>query len=544
MTSSTQAVGSAPPARPAHQGPPGAPAPGTQVDMRTWIAVAAGLLGAFMAVLDIQITNSSLRDILGTLSATQEEGSWISTAYLCAEIVVIPMTALFTRALGQRRYLMGTTALFLLFSTLCGSAWSLESMIVFRMLQGFTGGALIPMAMTLVMTRLPPEKRATGMAMFGLTATLAPAMGPTLGGYLTELYGWPWIFDLNWVPGVLLIGGMYWGLDREPKNLQMLLKADWLGIAFMATGLASLTIFLEEGNTKDWFDSSFIITFAALALFGILGWIVIGFTRPDPFVNLRLYGSRNFMVATILSSVVGMGLYGSSYLLPLFLGQIAGYSPMQIGEVIAWMGIPQLFVMPFVARLSQRIDNRIMCMFGLALFGISCLMNAYMDASTGYDQLLVSQIIRAIGQPFVMLTMSNFAMNRVMPKDMPSASSLFNMTRNLGGSIGIAMLATALTNREHFHSARLGEAVSLASSATQARLDSMTQAFIAAGIDPATAANQALAAIDRIVRRESFVMAYNDGFWLVGVILLGAIIPLWFADKVKSPGGPSAGGGH
>jgi DHA2 family multidrug resistance protein len=543
MTSSTQAAASAPPARPAPHGPPGAPAPGTPVSARTWIAVAAGLLGAFMAVLDIQITNSSLRDILGTLSATQEEGSWISTAYLCAEIVVIPMTALFTRALGQRSYLMGTTALFLLFSTLCGSAWSLESMIVFRMLQGFTGGALIPMAMTLVLTRLPPEKRATGMAMFGLTATLAPAMGPTLGGYLTELYGWPWIFYINWVPGVLLIGGMYWGLDKEPKNLQMLLKADWLGIAFMATGLASLTIFLEEGNTKDWFDSSFIITFAALALFGILGWIVIGFTRPDPFVNLRLYGSRNFMVATILSSVVGMGLYGSSYLLPLFLGQIAGYSPMQIGEVIAWMGIPQLFVMPFVARLSQRIDNRIMCMFGLAMFGVSCLMNAYMDASTGYDQLLVSQIIRAIGQPFVMLTMSNFAMNRVLPKDMPSASSLFNMTRNLGGSIGIAMLATALTNREHFHSARLGEAVSLASNATQARLDSMTQAFIAAGIDPATAANQAIAAIDRIVRRESYVMAYNDGFWLVGVILLGAIIPLWFADKVKSPGGPG-GGGH
>jgi len=544
MTSSTKGMdGNNSALQTARSAPPGVPAPNAHVDARTWIAVAAGLLGAFMAVLDIQITNSSLRDILGTLSATQEEGSWISTAYLCAEIVVIPMTALFTRALGQRRYLMGTTALFLLFSTLCGSAWSLESMIVFRMLQGFTGGALIPMAMTLVMTRLPASKRATGMAMFGLTATLAPAMGPTLGGYLTELYGWPWIFYINWVPGVLLIAGMYWGLDKEPHNLKMLLKADWLGIAFMATGLASLTIFLEEGNSKDWFDSSFIITFASMALVGILGWIVIGFSRPDPFVNLRLYGSRNFLVSTMLSAVIGMGLYGSSYLLPLFLGQIAGYSPMQIGEVIAWMGLPQLFVMPFVAKLSQRIDNRIMCMFGLAMFGISCLMNAYMDASTGYDQLMLSQIIRAIGQPFVMLTLSNFAMNGVAPKDMGSASSLFNMTRNLGGSIGIALLATSLTNREHFHSARLGESVSLASSATQSRLDALTQNFIANGFDPATAYNQALAAIDRIVRRESFVMAYNDGFWIVGVILLAAIIPLWFADKVKSPGGPG-GGGH
>jgi DHA2 family multidrug resistance protein len=536
MTSSTKPM-------PAPAGMPGMPAIGEPVSLRTWVAVAAGLLGAFMAVLDIQITNSSLRDILGTLSATQEEGSWISTAYLCAEIVVIPMTALFTRAFGQRRYLMVTTALFLLFSTLCGSAWSLGSMIVFRMLQGFTGGALIPMSMTLVLTRLPPNKRATGMAMFGLTATLAPAMGPTLGGYLTELYGWPWIFYINWVPGILLIAGMYWGLDREPMNIKTLFKADWLGIAFMATGLASLTIFLEEGNTKDWFDSSFIITFAALALTGILGWIVIGFTRPDPFVNLRLYGSRNFMVATVLSAVVGMGLYGSSYLLPLFLGQIAGYSPMQIGEVIAWMGLPQLFVMPFVARMSQRVDNRLMCMFGLAMFGISCVMNAFMDASTGHDQLVVTQIIRAIGQPFVMLTLSNFAMNGIAPKDMPSASSLFNMTRNLGGSIGIALLATTLTNREHFHSARIGESVSLAAPATQSRLDQLTQGFIANGIDPATAANRALAAIDRIVRRESFVMAYNDAFLIVGVILLAACLPLWFADKVKSPGG-AGGGGH
>jgi DHA2 family multidrug resistance protein len=532
MTSTTKSV-----TRAAY---PGAPANGERVDARTWIAVAAGMLGAFMAVLDIQITNSSLKDILGSLSATQEEGSWISTAYLCAEIVVIPMTALFTRALGIRAYMLGTTALFLLFSTLCGASWNLESMIVFRMLQGFTGGALIPMAMTLVMSKLPPSKRAVGMAVFGLTATLAPTMGPTLGGYLSEIYGWPSIFYINWVPGVLLIAGMMYGLDREPINLKTLVNADWLGIALMALGLACLTIFLEEGNSKDWFDSTFIVTFAALSLFGILGWVAVSFTRADPFVNLRLYGQRNFLVATVLSAVTGMGLYGSSFLLPLYLGQIANYTPMQIGEVIMWMGLPQLFVMPFAAVLSSRIDNRIMCTFGLLMFGGSCLMNAFMDASTGYDQLMLAQIVRAIGQPFVMLTLSNFAMAGIAPRDMPSASSLFNMTRNLGGSIGIALLATSLTNREHFHSARLGESVTAYAAPVQQRLDQLTQAFMASGIDAATAANQALAAIDRIVRREAYVMAYNDGFWIVGMVLLGCIGVLWFADKTKSPGGASA----
>ncbi|MDB5905892.1 MAG: EmrB/QacA family drug resistance transporter [Massilia sp.] len=516
-------------------------AAGQHVDLRTWMAVAAGMLGAFMAVLDIQITNSSLKDILGTLSATQEEGSWISTAYLCAEIVVIPLTALLVRVFGMRGYMMGTTAAFLVFSTMCGWAWNLESMIVFRMLQGFTGGALIPMAMTLVMAKLPPSKRAIGMAVFGLTATLAPTMGPTLGGYLAELYGWPSIFYINWVPGLLLIFGIWWGLDKEKVHLELLAKADWIGIALMAVGLASLTIFLEEGNSKDWFDSNFIISFAGLALFGIVGWAATSMTRAEPFVNLRLYGQRNFLVATVLSACAGMGLYGASFLLPLYLGQIAGYTPMQIGEVIMWSGLPQLFIMPFAAALSSRVDNRILCSIGLAMFGASCLMNARLDYTTGYDQLLWSQVIRALGQPFIMLTLSNFAMQGIAPKDMSSASSLFNMTRNLGGSVGIALLATALTNREHFHSARLGESISSYAAATQQRIDQMTQAFMSSGIDAVTAGNQALAALDRIVRREAYIMAYNDGFVIMGFILIGCIGVLWFANKVKSPSAGGAG---
>jgi len=512
-----------------------------KVDARTWFAVAAGLLGAFMAVLDIQITNSSLKDILGTLSATQEEGSWISTAYLCAEIVVIPLTGLLARVFGLRAYMISTTALFLVCSTLCGAAWNLPSMIVFRMMQGFTGGALIPMAMTLVMAKLPPSKRATGMALFGLTATMAPTLGPTLGGYLSELYGWPSIFYINWVPGLLLIAGIAYGLDKDRRNWALLANADWLGIAFMAMGLGSLTIFLEEGNSKDWFDSNFIRLFATLAIVGLVGWIAISALRKEPFVNLRLYLRRNFFVAATLAAVTGMALYGSSFLLPLYLGQIANYTPMQIGEVIMWAGLPQLFIMPFVARLSSKIDNRIMCTIGLLLFGISCLMNGYMDASYGYDELLWSQVVRALGQPFIMLTLSNFAMNGIAPQDTPSASSLFNMTRNLGGSIGIAMLATMLTNRQHFHSERVGEAVSLLSDATQSRLDQMTQGFIAAGIDPATAGSQAIAAIDRIVRRESYVMAYNDGFLMMAGVLFACIVVLWFADKTKSPSGGGAG---
>ncbi len=503
-----------------------------QVEARTWIAVIAGLLGAFMAILDIQITNASLKEILGTLSATLDEGSWIATAYLVAEIIAIPLTVLFARIFGMRNYIIVNTALFLCFSTLCTFAWNLPSMIIFRALQGFTGGALIPMAMTLVLTYLPPSKRAIGLALFGLTATLSPTIGPTVGGYFTQLYGWPSIFYINWIPGFLLIAGIAYGLDSQSKQLHLLRNTDWIGIAFMALGLGALTIFLEEGNANDWLNSDFIVLMATLAFIGLTGWIINSLFSKNPFINLKLYGQRNFLVATMISAVAGLGLYGSAFILPLFLAQISNYTPMQIGEVIMWAGLPQLVMMPLVAKMTPKIDNRTLCSVGLALFGISCLMNSTMDATTGLDQLIASQVVRAIGLPMIMLTLSNFAMNGMNFKDIPSASSLYNMTRNLGGSIGIALLATALTNREQFHSARLGESISLFATQTQLRLEQLTQTFLSEQSDLLLAENSAITILDNLVRREAYVMAYNDCFFIMGMTLLLSSVFVWFSDKV------------
>ena len=229
-----------------------------QVPLKTWIAIGAAILGVFMAVLDTQITNASLPEILGALSASLEEGSWMSTAYLAAEVVAIPLTVFFLRVFGARSYVLLNTVLFLLFSTLCGFAWNLESMIIFRALQGFFGGALIPTAMTLVITRLPPSKRPVALAWLMLASTLAPTLGPTVGGILTESYGWSSIFFINWIPGVLMFAGIAIGLEVQVKNYQLLLKIDWLGIAGMILGLGALIVFLEEGNRKDWFDSNLI----------------------------------------------------------------------------------------------------------------------------------------------------------------------------------------------------------------------------------------------------------------------------------------------
>jgi DHA2 family multidrug resistance protein len=508
------------------------PAPGSDVPLRTWLAVLASLLGAFMAVLDIAITNASLRDILGALSATQEEGSWISSAYLVAEIVVIPLAGFFATVFSTRLYLSVNVLLFLLFSTLCGMAWSLESMIVFRAAQGFTGGVMIPMAMTLVTRKLPLNKRPLGLALFGMTVTLAPTLGPTIGGALSELYGWPSIFYINWVPGILLLLGITWGLDKEPLQLDLLKKVDWPSVAAMAIGLGSLTTMLEEGNAKDWFQSSFIISTAVLAVGGIYVWAWRGLTRPNSFIDLHIFGRPSFLIAAVIAFATGMGIYGSAFIVPLYLGQIAGYTPMQIGLVVMWMGLPQIFIMPFAAKLSTRLDNRVMLSVGLLLFGVSCFMNTHMSADTAGPELIAAQIVRALGQPLIMITLTNFAINGLPLQLLPSASGMFNMMRNLGGSVGIATLATLVTTREQWHSARIGESVSLYDPATQARLDALTTSFATKGADLATAQDMALKALDNVVRRESYVMAYNDAFLVLGLALLACVGVVWFSKKV------------
>ena len=518
------------------------PALPQSVPLRTWVAVMAGLLGAFMAVLDIQITNASLKEILGALSATQEEGSWISSAYLVAEIVVIPLTGFLSAVFSTRRYLMVNVLLFMVFSTLCGLAWNLESMIAFRAAQGFTGGVMIPMAMTLVTRRLPLKQRPIGLALFGITATLAPTLGPTLGGWLTELYGWPSIFYINWVPGLVLLAGIGWGLDREPQRWDLLRDVDWLGIGMMATGLGSLTAMLEEGNAKDWFESDFIRLTALMAAGGVLVWVWRGLTRRNSFIDLHIFGRMDFLIACVIAFTTGVGLYGSAFLLPLFLGQIANYTPMQIGEVIMWMGLPQLFIMPVAARWSTRFDNRVLLSVGLLLFAGSCFMNVHMSADTAGPELIAAQIVRALGQPLVMITLTNFAVQGLPLSLLPSASGMFSMMRNLGGSVGIATLATLLTQREHFHSARIGESVSLYDTQTLARLDSLIQNFVTRGIDPAAAEGMALRTLDNLVRRESFVMAYNDAFMVLGLSLLVCVGVVWLGRRVV--GGTGGGGAH
>ena len=514
----------------------GEAAPPNRVPLRHWVALIGAMLGAFMAVLDIQITNASLNQILGSLGSTLDEGSWISTSYLVAEIIVIPLTGWLSDVFSPRRYLLANAVLFLIFSVACAWAWDLSSMIVFRLLQGFTGGVLIPTAFNLVLKLLPPAKRGVGFALFGMTATFAPAIGPTIGGWLTDNYGWPSIFYLNLFPGILLILAVAWGLQSAPPMLHLLKKGDWPGIVSMALGLGSLIIFLEEGNRNDWFNSQFIVATFAIALVSLIFCVVIELRTSHPFINLRLLKDRNFGVGSAIGLAFGAGMYGMMYLLPVYLAQVQGYNAQQIGETIMWSGVPQVFMMPVAVLLLRRFDARLLLTIGLVLFSGSSFMNAALTNLTGYDQLKWAQLVRAMGMPLVIVPVTTLSTSHIGPEQSGSASALFNMLRNLGGSIGIALLATQLDIREKFHSFRIGESVTEFSSAVVDRLSALTQGFLSRGSEAVTAGQQALGALAVTVRREAFVMGYSDCFFLLGIILLSMVFLVWFCRQ------PVAGG--
>jgi len=512
-----------------------------EMDFRKWVGVFSTMLGAFMAVLDIQITNSSLREISGGIGATPDEGSWISTAYLIGEIVTIPLTAWLSEVFSVRYYLFVNVVLFLIFSALCGISTSLGEMIIFRAGQGFTGGVLIPMALTVIVTTMPKNLLPVGQAMFGMTATLAPAIGPALGGWLTDQFGWQWNFYVNFIPGALMLAAIWYATEKKPVKLEQLRRGDWWGILCMAIGLGSLIAMLEEGQRKDWFGSPFIRNCAILAAIFVPLFVVIEIVRNKPFVNLRLLGSRNLGVSCIVAFGLGLALYGSIYLIPLYLGEVQGYSPLQIGKTLMWVGLPQFLIFPFLPWLMKRFDQRLLVCWGCLVFAASCFMNTAMDYNTAGDQLKVANIVRAFGQPFTIVPITGLAVATLAPKDAGSGSAIFNIFRNVGGSFGIAILSTLVTRREQFHDFRIGEAITVYAHATQARVAALQQSFSSKGFDAATASKQAYGVIKSLVRRDAFIMAFNDAFFVIAIGLLVAGAAIWLCKKPEGKAAVPAG---
>jgi MFS transporter, DHA2 family, multidrug resistance protein len=517
------------------------PTASNKASATVWIAVLAAMIGSFMAILNIQITNASLLNIEGGIGTGVDNGSWISTSYLIGEIIVIPLTDYMSRMFSFRRYMLASASLFAVFSVACAFTHDLPSMIAMRGLQGFAGGVLIPMAFTLVLTKLPKPQQPIGLAIFALSVTFAPAIGPTIGGYLTENYGWRTIFFVNVIPTIVMVSALYLTLERQPMQLKLLKEGDWAGIATMAIGLSALQTVLEEGNKDDWFASPFILRLAGIALVSLSLFVWIELTVEKPLIRLRLLKERNFGFGTIAMTMLGFALFGSVYILPAYLGQAQGYNSEQIGSVMAWTGLPQLILIPLVPKLMQRFDTRYIAFTGLAIFAYSCFMNTGMSPDYAGDQLWIPNIVRAIGQAMVLTPLTSVTTGNIAPQDAAAASGISNMFRNLGGAIGTAVLATVITKREQFHSNIIGQSVTPGREEVRDRIAHMTDYFMARGVsDPAAAHQQAIVALGSAIKHQALVMGFSDTFAVLGAVLALAAIAVALTKRVKGAGGAGA----
>ncbi|WP_302480012.1 DHA2 family efflux MFS transporter permease subunit [Sphingomonas bacterium] len=487
-----------------------------------WTAVAAGTLGSLMATLDSSIVSASLPTIQGEIGASANEGTWISTAYLVAEIVMIPLAGYFDRLLGLRRFLIVCTIGFVVSSVLCGLSGSLGIMIFGRIGQGFFGGAMIPTALTIVSTMLSPGQRAKGIALFGFTVVVGPVAGPIVGGYLTEIYSWHYIFFINVPISAALLVLLVVGLPKEEAQLGLIAEADWLGIVGLSVSLGALTVILEEGQRERWFESPLVVRLTALSITGLVVLIVGQLTARRPVINLRIILQRAFFGVFVLSLSVGAALYGISYVIPQFLDQLADYNAFQAGEVTFIIGIPSLLLMAAFPIIEKRVDIRIVIGMGLLFYGIGCLMNARLTPSTSGVNFVVSMLVIGLGQ-YLALVFLNSAATSAVPKELAEdASGLFNAARNLGGSLGLATITILRENRTWLHAARFSEGVTQNSALAQPAGVAPAAGQIGM-VDPGTALTQSYTALDTTFRTAGSALAFADVFFVFGILMLASL---------------------
>ncbi len=499
---------------------------------RDIVGFFAMVVGMFMAILDIQIVSSSLSEIQAGLAASADEISWVQTSYLIAEVVMIPLSGILSRIMSTRVLFTVAAAGFTLTSVACAFAGSIESMIVWRALQGFIGGAMIPTVFATSFMIFPPEKRAGVSVMMGLVATMAPTIGPTLGGYLTQHMSWHWLFLANVIPGIVVTSLVWLLVDVDRPNPELRKGFDFIGLLLMATFLGSLEYVVEEGPRNDWFDDEAILALAVVAAIGGIGFFWRVLSYRNPIVELRAFADRNFAIGSLYSFILGIGLYGSVYLQPLFLARVRGFNSLQIGEIMFVTGAFQFMSAPIAGALSKRMDLRAMLALGLILFGSGVWMNSHFTAETGFWELFVPQAVRGMSLMLCFIPINSVALGTLPPDKLKNASGLYNLMRNLGGAIGLAAINTVLTDRNALHLNRLGDNVNLARPEVQQMVDNLSQRFDGLVADPTAAA---MARLVGLVQREALILTFNDAMLLMSAVFFGALL---FMPLVRRPGGP------
>ncbi|MGR3375039.1 DHA2 family efflux MFS transporter permease subunit [Salipiger abyssi] len=507
-----------------------------QITPRRVAAFLVMVFGMFMAILDIQIVSASLPEIQAGLGASADEISWVQTSYLIAEVVMIPLSGLLGRMMSTRYLFAASAAGFTAASFMCATSGSINEMILWRAVQGFLGGGMIPSVFAAAFTIFPASKRSVVSPMIGLVATLAPTVGPTVGGYLSHAMSWHWLFLVNVPAGIGVTIGVLALVDFDKPDWSLFDSFDWIGLGALACFLGAMEFVLEEGPGNDWFQDEIV---AALFVVMVVGGVVTfwrAFTRKNPVVDFSAFGNVNFAVGSVFSFVMGIGLYGMTYLYPLYLSSIRDYDSLMIGKTVFVSGLAMFFSAPLAGFLSSKIDLRVMLLAGFIGFATSSWMLTGMTAEWDFQELLVPQILRGLSLMICMVPINNLALGTLPPDKMKSASGLYNLMRNLGGAVGLAVINTLLTDRGALHRARLGEALSWSNHEALRQLDMLGANLQAQGID---GEKGALAQLVGRVAQQATVMSFIDVFTLITVLFAG-LAALALAMKPPRPGGGGA----
>jgi len=490
-----------------------------------WIVASAVMASTFMVVLDSTVVNVSLPHIAGDLSATINEATWALTAYLAANAVVLPMTGWLASRLGRKRLLMLSTGGFTLTSLLCGLAPSIPVLVTFRVLQGLTGGTLQPISQAVLLETFPPKDRGKAMSFWGLGVVVAPILGPVLGGWLTDNYSWRWVFYVNIPVGAiaLLLTQAY---VHDPAYLRRgSQKIDYLGLSLLAIGIGSFQLMLDKGHQDDWFESTLIVMLAVMAVVAVVWFIVRELRARSPIVDLRVYRSRSYATGSIMMGLIFLVLFSSMILLPVMLQTLLGYPSIQAGWALAPRGFGSAVGMAMVGAISARLDPRKLLAVGLAGAGGTLFWFGSLNLQAGYWDYFWPQLVQGFAMAFLFVPLTTVTMDGIRPEAMGNATSLYNLVRNVGGGVGIAMATTLVSRFGQVNMQRLSANVDMYGAAATGMLRQMTQAFIARGGDPVMAQQQALGVLYRVTQREASMLAFIQMFRLLGVVCF-ALIPL------------------
>jgi DHA2 family multidrug resistance protein len=510
-----------------------------RIEPRRLIAFLAMVFGMFMAILDIQIVSASLTEIQAGLSASANEITWVQTAYLIAEVVMIPLSGYLSRALGTRILFAISAGGFTAASLMCGLSTNINEMIVWRAIQGFIGGGMIPTVFATAYTIFPRSRMGLVAPMIGLVATLAPTIGPTVGGYLTDALSWHWLFFINIVPGLAVTAAALVLIDFDEPDWSLFRNFDWIGLLSMAGFLGALEYVLEEGPRNDWFGDDTVLLMAWVSGLSAIVFFVRVLMAQQPIVDIRAFADRNFGLGSAFSFVLGIGLYGLTYLYPLYLGQVRGYNALMIGETMFVSGVAMFLTAPIAGRLMGKVDPRFMLIAGFLSFAAGTYWMTYLTRDWDFWELFWPQVLRGVGLMIAMIPINNIALGTLPPERVKNASGLFNLTRNLGGAVGLAALTTILNDRTDLHLARLHDTFTWARQPALEALNSMTQRFSSYGSD---AQLMAIKQLNQVVHRQGVVMAFGDVFLVLTLLFMG--LAMFALVLRRPPEAPAPGGGH